>query len=433
MKYKEQVNTETGEKRWVPEETTPTLAPSQSYEASAQPSGATPEWEKLGISPITYGAGKTQEYLGKSSFLPAAYSTAGRTLGGTVGHPSLGAGAGGAVGEWLKQWASKGGIGGAIPSGQEAGQIAKTGAVSGLTDFLLGKTLKAGGKLFGKGKEVVSKGGEKLQEFLGIPKGYAGRQATSQVLQPSAGQIRASLNKEGVSETLEAARKYNLKGKNAFQVKKMAQGKTSSLWKKISSFLKTNKDELPTIRGEEITNVLDDEIARYNSLGEFKTAGELQKMKDGFSGIYSFDRAYNLVKSWGQESRNIYKAGKNVIDVKPWKAKTQKLLADQGRAVLKEEATKAGFEDWANMMNQYHDWSSILTFANVGASKLQTPLGGFTATLYRMLGLGLPVVEKTGQLIGQGGRAIGKGASAASGPLLEFLTQSGVYNIGKKE
>jgi len=434
MRYKEQVNTRTGEKRWVPVETTPTLAPAQSYGASAQPSGTVPEWKQLGISPITYGAGRAQEFLGKSPFLPATYSTLGSLIGGaTMGRPSIGAGVGGATGEWLKQWAGKGGIGGAIPSRQEAGRIATTGAVSGLTDFLFGQALKAAGKGIELGKRGVSGGAEKLREFLGIPKGYAGRQAVAQTLQPSAGQIKNELTKEGISETLGAAQKHKLGDKNAFQVLKMAKGKTASLWKKITSFLKTNADDLPPIKGQEIVSSLDDEIARYNNLGEFKKAGELQKMRDGFSGTYSFNEAYKLIKNWGQEARRAYETGKEVIDIKPWKTKAYKLLADQGREVLKKEATRAGFKEWANLMNSYHEWSGIKSFADVGVSKLQTGLGGYTATLLRLLALGTPVVGRVARGVGAGTRAVGKGISAVSNPLMRYLIQSGVYNVGREE
>lgn len=431
MKYREQVNIQTGEKRWVPVqgEMAPQPQPVQEKQIPWEP----------GAGFATNVGAQVQSFLGRTKTLPAVLGTTGGVLGRIAGGKSgsaAGSGIGVTAGTRLQQMSKRGGPESFIATEEEGKEALQAGASAAIVDFLVGQGLDLAGKT-AKGTFKVTAGTIKgLQKFLGIPEGAGGRQMLSNVLQPSKGQIAKDLSKEGISETLEWASKNEVKG-NARQIFTTAKKTLKGLWPKITKFLSTNADELPNIEGINVVSAIDDEIANLNRLGKTSQADELFKLKEGFSGSYGFEDFYKLTKSWGEEARSVYQSGKEVIDVKPYMTKAYKLLNDTGRRELEKQAGAVGFTGWAKMMDDYHNWSNVEAFAESGTAAGQTKITSLRALLTRFLEHGIPVVKKIGaggKKLAAGGVAVAKSPTVKDIGLLlqKFLSQQGAQAINEE-
>lgn len=372
------------------------------------------------LGKIASGGKDIERKLGEGSWLPGGLGI----LGG-MGAGPIGAGILGSSGKYLQQQAGKEQLGKGIASlspigpllfpeaqstPEEAKEQLKTGAKMAAFEAVFPYIMKGAGKVVGKVTKPIK---DALR-----PVGQAvSRQVQSQILRPSAGMIKKELTEAGISETLEEAQKRGIKG-TAREVFVSAGKMKKSIWKGIKSFLTKNADDLPKIQMDDIVSALDDEIARQTRLNQMSKVDDLVKMKKDFQGEKTFPEAYQLVKDWGEEARNVYKSGKDVIDVKPHKTKAYKLLADTGRAKLKEESTKQGYGVWAKMMDDYHFYANLKEFSSGGVAKGQTPFNLSVRDLStRTIPWGLSKVQQVPEAAGK----VVEGSKKIVNPFLRSL------------
>lgn len=346
------------------------------------------------------------EKLLKGKALPTAGAVGGGLVGGLLGPLTgiAGAGVGAASGEVARQTiADVLGVQQLPPPGEAV----KKEATAGLSAAALEAT----------GVGAVKLGG-KLLSPLGKALAPAGRQLSAQVLQPSVGMIKKELTEKGISETLEEMGKRGITG-TAREIFERSGSVLKTTWDDITKFLKLNKGKLPKVQMDDVVNSIDDDIARHTRLGDTRKVKTLQEMKKRFGGAKSFDEAYQLIKDFGQEARNVYKTGKEAIDVKPHVTSAYKLMADTGRRVLRESADDAGFTQWGQMMNDYHFWSNLKEFAKSGTAKGQTAISSVRGLLQRGVPWGITTAQKVAQRTGDIarptasiiGRILGQGIS----------------------
>jgi len=389
---------------------TKTQTPYKRYEPPKPPKS---EFETEGVSYPLQKAAELQKWLGESEALPAGGSILGSILGGaTTGHPSLGAGAGAGIGEWQKGWLKGGGIKEAVPTGEEMGDIGMKASGATLVDWLIPQLLKGvGGTL----KKVGGPAVDKVGKFLKPAAETLKRQSSAQALRPAAGQLSKELTEEGVSETLEQMSKRGVKGtaKELFVKSKAAKTK---IWSAIGKFFKQHVDDLPPVQMEDVAKSLNDDIIHYKRIGEQASVDGLKEMKKQVTGKKTFKEAYELIKSWSREARNYYTSDKAAIDIKPYKARAYKMMADKGRGILKE-ITADNFPQWVTMMDDYHFWSDLHKFSKTGTAKGQTAIG----SVWEVFRRAIPYITSKAQ----------QGAEWAGGQAKQAVSSGGVTDVAK--